>query len=100
MIPIEVPKKMKRFCPHCKKHTEQKVRREKVGSSKRRTLAVDQRRMNRKLKGYGSFPRPYPKGREKPTRALDIRFACSVCKRENIIGVGFRAKKYEIGKGE
>lgn len=55
--------------------------------------------MLRKLKGYGSFPRPYPKGREKPTRKLDLRFTCSVCKREHTIGAGFRAKKYEI-KGE
>ncbi|QQG40232.1 MAG: 50S ribosomal protein L44e [Candidatus Aenigmatarchaeota archaeon] len=95
-----IPKTMHRYCEKCKKHTEQKVRREKVGATKRRTMAGGQRRYLRLMKGYGGFPRPDPKGREKPTRKVDIRYACLVCKKEHIIGQGFRAKKYEIGKGE
>lgn len=87
-----------RYCPFCKKHTLHKIRREKVGARNRRALAVDQRRMARKKAGYGSFPRPNPKGREKPTRKLDLRYQCTVCKKEHIIGQGFRAKKFELEK--
>jgi large subunit ribosomal protein L44e len=47
------------------------------------------------MKGYGSFPKENPKGREKPTRKLDLRFKCSVCKKSHPIGAGFRVKKFE-----
>lgn len=95
---MEAPQIVRRFCPTCKKHTEQKVRREKVGATKRRTLALDQRRYLRKLAGYGGFPRPNPKGREKPTRKVDLRFKCSVCGKEHTPGAGFRVKKLELVK--
>ncbi|MCD6478083.1 MAG: 50S ribosomal protein L44e [Candidatus Aenigmarchaeota archaeon] len=93
---MEVPKIVVRYCPYCKKHTKHKIRREKVGARKRRALAQDQRRFKRKLKGYGGFPRPNPKGREKPTRKVDLRYQCMECKREHIIGKGFRVKKFEL----
>ncbi len=95
---MEVPQIMRRYCPTCKKHTKQKIRREKVGATKRRTMAVDQRRYNRKLAGYGGFPRPNPKGREKPTRKVDRRLKCEECGKENTPGKGFRVKKFELVK--
>jgi len=95
---MKMPQKVVKYCPYCKKHTEHKVRREKVGARSRRKLAVDQRRFLRKKKGYGGFPRPNPKGREKPTRKLDLRYQCMVCKKEHIIGQGFRVKKFELEK--
>ena len=95
---MKMPKKVRRYCPICGKHTEQTIRREKVGARNRRKLAADQRRVTRKKKGYGSFPRPNPKGREKPTRKLDLRYKCTECKKENIIGKGFRAKRFELVK--
>jgi len=91
-----IPKNTKKYCPTCKKHTEHTVKREKVGAKKRRKLAVDQRRITRKKKGYGSYPRPWPKGREKPTKKLDLRYKCKECKKSQIIGKGFRVKKFEI----
>lgn len=93
---MNIPKEIKKYCPFCKKHTKHVVKREKVGAKKRRTLAVDQRRFLRKMKGYGSYPRPWPKGREKSTKKLDLRYKCMDCKKEHIIGQGFRVKKFEI----
>ena len=95
---MKMPQIVRKYCPFCKKHTEHKIRRERIGSKSRRALAEGQRRFKRILKGYGGFPRPNPKGREKPTRKVDLRFQCQECKREHIIREGFRVKKFEIEK--
>jgi ribosomal protein L44E len=50
------------------------------------------------MKGYGSFPKENPKGREKATKKLDLRYTCSVCNKKQIIGKGFRTKKVEWTK--
>ena len=66
----------------------------------RKSASRSQRRFMRKLKGYGSFPRENPKGREKPTRKLDLRFKCEECGKQHTIGKGFRVKKVEYAKKE
>ena len=91
---MKFPQKTKMYCPTCKKHTEQTV--EIAKKKSRGTLTHGQRIFNRKMLGYGSFPRENPKGREKSTRKLDLRFKCSVCGKKNMRGVGFRVKKFEI----
>jgi large subunit ribosomal protein L44e len=50
------------------------------------------------MKGYGSFPKENPKGREKPTRRLDLRFKCAVCGKKHMRGLGWRAKKFQLEK--
>ncbi|MCD6381474.1 MAG: 50S ribosomal protein L44e [Candidatus Aenigmarchaeota archaeon] len=91
---MEIPKRQRRYCPNCKKHTWHKVeiakRRPRKGGSK------SQRSFERKLKGYGSFPKPKPEGREKPTRKLDIRYICEECGKAHVIGKGFRIKKVKF----
>lgn len=96
---MKMPKRQNRHCPNCNEHTEHKVRKEKVGAQNRRKMAEDQRRFDRKMEGYGSFPRPKPSGREKPTRKVDLRFQCTQCKKEQIIGKGFRVKRLELEGG-
>lgn len=92
---MKLPKKQKRYCPYCKKHTEHVVHR--VTSAKqRRSLAKGQRRFLRKLKGYGSFPKSNPKDRAKPTKKLDLRYECKECGKQHIVGAGFRVKKFEF----
>ena len=95
---MKYPKKVKRFCNFCKKHTVHTV--EQAKRKPRRKDTKSQRRFDRKLKGYGSFPGKKPKGREKPTRKLDLRFKCSECKKLHSIGEGFRVKKFELSTGE
>ena len=88
-----VPKVQRRFCPKCRAHTEHTL--EDAKRKPRRTLARGQRRFLRKMRGYGSFPKENPKGREKPTRKVDWRFKCMQCKKLHPIGYGFRTKKIE-----
>ena len=94
-----VPQMQMRYCVYCHKHTEHIL--SKVGVSKKKsTLAHGQRIFKRKMKGFGSFPKPNPRGRAKPTRKVDLRYKCKVCGKQHVIGVGFRVKKFEFQKGE
>src|SRR3989344_8865943 len=71
LILMKMPKNQRKYCPFCKKHTEHIVE-----EAKRRPRSQDtrsQRRFLRKLKGYGSFPKENPKGRQKPTRKPAFR---------------------------
>ncbi|MFH0837045.1 MAG: 50S ribosomal protein L44e [Candidatus Aenigmatarchaeota archaeon] len=90
---MKVPKKQRKYCPYCKKHTEHNL--EEAKRKPRRKMARGQRRFLRKMTGYGAFPKENPKGREKPTRKVDFRFKCSECKKSHSIGYGFRIKKIE-----
>lgn len=94
---MKFPKIQKKHCPFCRKHTEHEVHRVKVGR-KKNPLSAGQRRFLRKLKGFGSFPKSNPKGREKPTRKLDLRYRCKECNKLHTIGEGFRVKKFEFTK--
>lgn len=93
---MKFPKKIRVYCPYCKKHTEHTV--EIAKKRPRRKLAEGQRRFLRKMKGYGSFPKENPKGREKPVKKVDLRFKCSVCGKQHTRGKGWRTKKLEFLK--
>lgn len=93
---MKIPKVQRRYCPFCKKHTEHTI--EEAKRKQRRQDTKSQRRFLRKLKGYGSFPKENPKGREKPTKKLDLRFKCKVCNKKHPIGEGFRIKKAEFAQ--
>ncbi len=92
---MRVPKTQRIYCPYCKKHTEHTV--EQAKKKTRRKMAEGQRRFLKKLRGYGSFPRPKP-NYEKPTRKLDLRYKCKVCNKKHTKGQGFRTKKFELIK--
>jgi large subunit ribosomal protein L44e len=94
---MKAPKIQKRFCPKCKTHTEQEVHRISSGK-KRREMSVGQRRFNRKMVGFGSFPKSNPHDRAKPCKKLDLRYECKKCKNENVIGSGYRVKTFELVK--
>lgn len=91
---MKFPQITKGYCATCRKHTEMKV--EIAKKKSRGALTHGERIFNRKMLGYGSFPRPNPKGREKSTRKLDLRFKCSVCGKKTMRGKGFRVKKFQI----
>jgi large subunit ribosomal protein L44e len=90
---MKMPKKVRIYCPYCRKHTDHSV--EQAKKKPRRKMAQGQRRFKEKLKGYGSFPRPKP-SYEKPTRKLDLRYKCKECGKKHMKGKGFRVKKFEI----
>ncbi len=91
---MKFPLVTNKFCPSCRKHVEAKV--EIAKKKPRGALTHGERAFNRKLAGYGSFPRPNPKGREKSTRRLDLRFKCKTCNKKFVSGKGFRVKKFNI----
>ncbi len=93
---MKFPKTLKAYCPNCKKHTEHTV--EVTKKRPRGTLTHGMRRFNRKLKGYGSFPKENPKGRQKSAVKLDLRYTCKICKKAHTRGKGWRSKKFEIVK--
>jgi len=95
---MKIPKKQKRYCNFCKKHTEHIL--EEAKRRPRKQTSKSQRRFLRKMAGYGSFPRENPKGREKPTRKLDLRYKCSVCGKRHTVGYGFRVKKFDLSVEE
>jgi large subunit ribosomal protein L44e len=89
------PRKIKRYCPKCKKHTEHSV--DKIKKRKASELKQGQRRFRRVMKGYRGFPRPKPEGREKTSRRAALKYTCTVCKKSTQ-PPSIRAKKVEVGE--
>lgn len=92
---MQRPRKIKRYCPTCKKHTEHSV--ERVKKRKASELKQGQRRFRRVTSGYRGFPRPKPEGREKTSRRANLKYTCVVCKKSHQ-PASLRAKKVEIGE--
>lgn len=92
---MQKPRKIKRYCPKCKKHTVHAI--EKIKKRKASELKQGQRRFRRVMSGYRGFPRPKPEGREKTSRRLSLKFTCDVCKKSHQ-PPSIRAKKFEIGE--
>ena len=93
---MKYPKIVRKLCPTCKIHTQHKVKQvKKKARSKAHPMSQSVKRFERKMKGYGSFPRPNPKGEGKPTKKVDLRFECTVCKKKQT-KKGFRVKKFEL----
>lgn len=86
------PRKLKTYCPKCKKHTLHEV--ERIKKKKASELKQGQRRFRKKTSGYRGFPRPKP-DREKVTRRVNIRFRCETCKKAHQSPC-IRAKKFEL----
>ncbi|MFH1325645.1 MAG: 50S ribosomal protein L44e [archaeon] len=85
---MKIPKKTKRFCPYCKKQTEQKIKLVSTGA-KRGTLTrgsisrAKARGLGRGIgnKGkWGSKPAVSKfKRKSKTTKKTNIMYTCSVC---------------------
>ena len=70
---MQKPRRIKRYCPICKKHTIHNV--DKIKKKKASELKQGQRRFRRVMSGYRGFPRPKPEGREKTSRRIAIKFS-------------------------
>ena len=92
---MQKPRKIKRYCPSCKKHTVHNI--DKIKKRKASELKQGQRRFRRVMSGYRGFPRPKPEGREKTSRRISLKYTCDVCKK-SIQHPTQRAKKFEIGE--
>jgi len=99
---MKIPKTTKRFCPYCKKKTEQKIKSVSTGA-KRGTLTRGSisRAKKRGLgigignKGkWGSKPAVSKfKRKSKTTKKTNIMYTCKVCKKSKYQKKGQRAGK-------
>jgi large subunit ribosomal protein L44e len=104
---MKFPKKRRRYCPYCKKHTEQSVKQEKArgknkahpmsrGSRTRMRLRGRDRGMGNKGKTSKGAMTGWKMYNKKRTKKTDLRYTCAECKKTQIIGEGFRTAKIEF----
>lgn len=94
---MKIPKKTKRYCPFCKKHTEHLIslsKHRERGTLKKGSIA---RAKKRGLgTGYGNKGRwgskPAVKG-EKVAKKSDFRFKCNTCSKTHVQRKGTRSRK-------
>ncbi|MBN2142185.1 50S ribosomal protein L44e [Candidatus Woesearchaeota archaeon] len=102
---MKVRKTVKRYCPFCKKHTEQKVSQSKKKGrnaahpqSRGSTIRVRKRGLRRgagNLGRYSKPPKPKMSGK-KMSKKTDLRYTCKECSKTLTQRIGFRAKKLEL----
>jgi len=86
---MKLPKTTKRFCPYCKKKTEQKIKMvgtgSKRGALKRGSLArAKLRGSNRGIGSHGKYSKPAVskfKRKSKTTKTTNIMYTCQTCKK-------------------
>ncbi len=90
---MKFPRTINRYCPNCRSHTQHSVSLYKKG--KERMLNHGRRRLERKKKGYGSFPKEiFHKNAKVNKRSLPI-LECSVCNKKQY-SKSYRVKKFEL----
>jgi large subunit ribosomal protein L44e len=92
---MKVPAVMNKHCPKCNEHTEHSVSIGKKGAQS--PMSQGARRMKRKTKGYGSFPKPIQKRFAKTTKKTVLKLKCRECG-YTIQTKGMRLKKVEISR--
>lgn len=102
---MKLPKSTKRYCAHCKKHTEHKITQAKKrtpGSKHPLAMAAKKRTGFGKGHGnkgkYGSKPAisKFKMTGKKTTKKVDLRYKCGECKKSSVQKSGFRAKRVEF----
>ena len=96
------PKATKRYCPYCKKRTEQKVKepsKGKASSMKRGSkVRMKLRGLWRGIGNQGKYSRMknQAKGKRKTTKKTNLMFTCSKCKKSKYQKQGKRTSKMII----
>src|SRR4030042_1239254 len=102
---MKIRKTVRRYCPFCKKHTEQKVSlAKKKGRSSAHPMSrgsTSRQRQRGLRRGFGNLgryskpPKPKMTGK-KLSKKTDFRFTCKECNKTHTQAKGFRAKKIEL----
>lgn len=104
---MKIPKTLKRYCKHCKKHTEHKVHNQsfkglcKVHTQSRWSRCrVRKRGLRRGVGNLGRFSKKaiskWKRTGAKNTKKTDLRYTCAVCKKTSVQRKGMRTKKVEL----
>ncbi len=105
---MKLPKETKRYCPYCRKHTEQLVLTQKQKArSATHTMSRGSPSRN-KLRGlttgYGNLGKRSKKGakdwkmKTKATKRITIVYKCKVCGKMKGARTGIRVSRIEIGE--
>ncbi|MFH1801693.1 MAG: 50S ribosomal protein L44e [archaeon] len=98
---MKIPKKTKRYCPYCRKQTEQKIKLVSTGA-KRGALKrgskdrAKLRGQNRGIGNKGKYSKPAVskfKRKSKTTKKTNIMYTCTVCGKSKYQKKGKRAGK-------
>ena len=102
---MQKPRKVKTYCPYCKKHTEHKVTQSKTRTpGSKRPLGKSAKKRRDFGKGCGNLgtkgSKP-PLGKwkltgKKTSKKTDFRYQCKECKKTHTQKSGFRAKRIEF----
>lgn len=99
---MKLPKKTMRYCPYCRKHTEQKIvimssghqrgalKRGSIQRAKKRGLGMGRGNLGK----WGSKPAVTSQKRKvKSTKKTNLMYTCSICKKSKIQRKGDRVGK-------
>ncbi|MCL6501022.1 MAG: 50S ribosomal protein L44e [Candidatus Pacearchaeota archaeon] len=97
---MKLPKKTRRYCPYCKKHTEQKISQAKSGAQrgafKRGSPTRARKRgLARGVGSHGKWPPSKPaitkwKRKTKSTKKTNLVYTCKVCNKSTLQRRGIR----------
>jgi large subunit ribosomal protein L44e len=99
---MKIPKKTKRYCPYCKKQTEQKVKLVSTGAKRGALTRGSISRAKKRGRGIGignkgkwgsKPPNQKHKRKSKTTKKTNIMYTCSVCGKSKYQKKGIRAGK-------
>jgi len=101
---MKLSKTTRRYCPYCKKHTQHKVTLNKKRNPGSMTYGSKYRARRRgRARGLGNMGRyskpaitKFSMTGKKATKKTDMRYECTVCKKQHMQRKGFRAKKIEF----
>lgn len=101
---MKKPKVIKKYCPKCKTHTEQKVSQNKRKNASSLTYGSKIRARRRgAARGKGSLGRyskpaisKFKMTGKKLSKKTDLRYECKTCKKIQTQKKGIRAKKVEF----
>ncbi len=105
---MKLPEKQNRYCPYCKKQTEQKVSVAKQKSrsathplSRGSTKRLKARGLRSGFGNKGKYSKPAIKSwkrKTKQTKRLSILYTCTTCKKSKGLRKGIRVSKIQIGE--
>jgi len=90
---MKMPKKIKRHCPYCKKHTTHEVVRVKKKKASSLTHITRQKKRQTGIGNSGKFSKV--PGGDKPTKRVELKYLCSECSKAHTRPC-FRASKFEL----
>jgi len=102
---MKFPKKLKRYCPYCRKHLEHKVTDVSSGHKRgaMRRGSIERAKLRGLGRGYGNLGKwgskkavTKFKQKVKTTKKTNILYTCQTCKKSHQQKKGMRTSKFQI----